>query len=76
MIKNDRQWVRLLLRPYTKTAKIFIIKENESMNLKSINIIGKLKEADNCSLNLIYTEMYEMALQWNDVEGANYLVGR
>lgn len=43
------------------------------MHLESLTRIGTLKEANNCSLNLVYTEMYEMGLQWNDADGTSYL---
>ena len=43
------------------------------MDLKSLTLIGTLKEADQCTLNLVYTEMYEMALQWSDREGGSYV---
>ncbi len=44
------------------------------MKLDALTLIGNLKKVNTCSLNLVYTEMYEMALQWNDADGANYLV--
>lgn len=44
------------------------------MKLESLTLIGTLKKADQCTLNLFYTDMYEMALQWNDNNGGDYLV--